>query len=232
MKVEALNCPNCGAGVESDRQMCQFCKTRLKTVACSQCLGLMFVGSRFCGRCGAIAAPVEVLLEEKGGDCPRCRFNLEKLVISDASFSICSKCDGVWLGIDPFENICADREQQSAVMSHFQTRTFMADLPTKVTYVPCPTCGELMNRSNFSRVSGVIVDICKKHGVWFDADELPAIIEFVRNGGLEIARRREKAELDDERSRLRAMQWDQTKRTRQTDDESGGIREFVQGLFD
>jgi len=29
MNVETLNCPNCGAGVESDRTQCEFCRTRL-----------------------------------------------------------------------------------------------------------------------------------------------------------------------------------------------------------
>ena len=53
MTVETLNCPNCGAGVASDSTLCEFCKTRLKTMACPTCFELMFVGSQFCGHCGA-----------------------------------------------------------------------------------------------------------------------------------------------------------------------------------
>jgi len=60
MSAESLNCPNCGAGVASDSSRCQFCKTRLKTMACPKCFGLMFIGAKFCDHCGAIAAPVEV----------------------------------------------------------------------------------------------------------------------------------------------------------------------------
>ena len=60
-----------------------------------------------------------------------------------------------------------------------------------------------MNRNNFAKASGVIVDICKQHGVWFDADELPKIVDFIQKGGMEIARQREKNEINDERSRLR-----------------------------
>ncbi len=59
-----------------------------------------------------------------------------------------------------------------------------------------------MNRQNFARLSGVIVDVCKGHGVWFNAGELQAIVEFVRAGGLERARAREKAELEDARRQL------------------------------
>jgi hypothetical protein len=64
MQTEALNCPNCGAAVASDRTQCEFCKSRLKTVGCPSCLGLMFLGSKFCGHCGAAAAEAE-LIEEK-----------------------------------------------------------------------------------------------------------------------------------------------------------------------
>jgi len=59
-----------------------------------------------------------------------------------------------------------------------------------------------MNRINFARCSGVIVDVCKGHGTWFDRDELSRIVEFIRSGGLEASRAREKSELEEERRRL------------------------------
>ncbi|MDQ3219472.1 MAG: hypothetical protein M3Q26_01810 [Acidobacteriota bacterium] len=46
MQPEALNCPNCGGAVTSDKTQCQFCKSRLKTVGCPSCLGVMFLGNR------------------------------------------------------------------------------------------------------------------------------------------------------------------------------------------
>ena len=75
-----------------------------------------------------------------------------------------------------------------------------------INYVPCPDCKQLMNRSNFARISGVIIDLCKHHGVWFDANELPKIISFIEEGGLKRSREKEKIELEDERSRLRDEQ--------------------------
>jgi Zn-finger nucleic acid-binding protein len=50
----------------------------------------------------------------------------------------------------------------------------------------------------------VIVDICKGHGTWFDRDELNRIVEFIRAGGLEASRTREKAQLEDARHQLEA----------------------------
>ena len=77
---------------------------------------------------------------------------------------------------------------------------------TKISYAPCPECSQLMNRVNFARCSGVIIDICKGHGTWFDREELTRIVEFIRAGGLEASRSREKAELEEERRRLRQEQ--------------------------
>ncbi len=238
MKVEALNCPNCGAGVESDRSQCQFCKTRLKTVACPKCFGLMFVGNKFCASCGAIAAPVEVALDDKVGSCPRCSNDLEQLQIGETNLLGCGKCDGLWIGGATFEDICADAEKRSAVLGFFDNREKRPQTFTKVNYVPCPQCGQLMNRSNFARASGVIVDICKQHGVWFDADELPTIVKFIQNGGMELARQREKNEIDEARVRLRADQFEETLRDRRFDnggvfdEQASGIRRFVRILFD
>jgi Zn-finger nucleic acid-binding protein len=59
-----------------------------------------------------------------------------------------------------------------------------------VQYLPCPECRSMMTRRNFGGASGVIVDICSAHGVWFDVGELPTVLSFVESGGLAAARRR------------------------------------------
>lgn len=56
-----------------------------------------------------------------------------------------------------------------------------------------------MNRVNFGKVSGVIVDMCKAHGTWFDPGELTRVIAFAGGGGLERTRAREKLEKSDAR---------------------------------
>jgi Zn-finger nucleic acid-binding protein len=63
-----------------------------------------------------------------------------------------------------------------------------------------------MNRVNFARCSGVIVDVCKGHGTWFDRDELSGIVQFIRGGGLDMARQKEKREIEFERQQLRTEQ--------------------------
>ena len=58
----------------------------------------------------------------------------------------------------------------------------------------------------------MVVDVCAQHGTWFDKDELRRIVEFIRAGGLETARAREMAQLEQERRELKAAQvtgsWD------------------------
>ena len=208
-------------------------------MACPLCFGLMFVGSKFCGHCGAIAAPIEVAVSDDLGDCPRCREGLEELLIGETTLRACVKCEGLWLGVATFENICSVRERQSAVLGFLDRRTTRSHGLTKINYVPCPDCGQLMNRNNFAKASGVIVDICKQHGVWFDADELPAIIEFVQKGGMEIARQRERNELDQEREKLRDDQRRQAVQDKRIgmssileDRDESGIRGFVRSIFD
>jgi Zn-finger nucleic acid-binding protein len=169
---------------------------------------MMFIGSKHCQRCGAVAAVPEVK-DAKDHKCPRCRREMVSVTIGPTAVLECEQCLGLWLEAASFEKICADREQQSAVLglaSHEPTSAVHET--SKVNYVPCPKCSQLMNRMNFARCSGVIVDVCKGHGTWFDRDELSHIVEFIRGGGLEASRLREKSEIQEERRRLLQQQAD------------------------
>ena len=183
----------------------------------------MFLGSKHCPRCGAEAAVPERKETEKS-KCPRCRSEMSFLTIGETAVRECEQCLGLWLDVGAFEKICADREQQSAVLGTASPApTHAVREINKVNYIPCPECSQLMNRINFARCSGVIVDVCKGHGTWFDRDELSRIIEFIHQGGLEASRAREKAEIKEERRRLMEQQATVDSRVskhfRRTDDE-------------
>src|SRR5215204_5087516 len=115
MQPEALNCPNCGAAVASDRTQCEFCKSRLKTIACPSCLHLMFLGSEFCGHCGSRAVQADVIETDDARNCPRCKKPLESLEIDQTHVRECTKCGGFWTTVATFETLCTDKERQSAV---------------------------------------------------------------------------------------------------------------------
>lgn len=59
------------------------------------------------------------------------------------------------------------------------------------TYVKCPVCAKLMNRTNYGAKSGVVIDRCKEHGVWLDAGELRQLCEWVKAGGQLLDRQRQ-----------------------------------------
>jgi Zn-finger nucleic acid-binding protein len=74
----------------------------------------------------------------------------------------------------------------------------------KVRYINCPECLQLMQRMNFAGCSGVIIDMCREHGSWFDAKELQRIIQFIRGGGLDRARQKQIQDLEQARRRALA----------------------------
>ncbi len=167
---------------------------------------MMWVGSTHCPRCGAAAAR-QADIESAGKKCPRCKAEMRVVAIGDSKVLECSSCLGLWLNTQSFEKICTDREQDAAVLGAASLANVDRTVPqTKVNYVPCPECSQLMNRANFARCSGVIIDLCMQHGIWFDRDELSRIVEFIRSGGLEMSRAKEKRGLEEERRKLQQEQ--------------------------
>jgi Zn-finger nucleic acid-binding protein len=49
----------------------------------------------------------------------------------------------------------------------------------------CPHCGQVMTPMVFGQRSGIVVDVCREHGTWFDRGELDAVLAFVRAGHFE-----------------------------------------------
>ena len=116
----------------------------------------------------------------------------------------CSQCDGMWADADTFQQICAEREKQAAVLGLPAPPVESAGWEKNIRYLPCPVCHKLMNRVNFAHCSHVVLDVCKAHGTWFDKDELRRTVEFIRAGGLEKARAQQITQMEEERRRLEA----------------------------
>lgn len=204
MEASTLNCPMCGASSASDATQCEHCGARLATVACPSCFGMIFLGSKFCQHCGGKIGRVEET-DSAQRQCPRCKVGMGAVLLGAEKVHECQHCEGLWVDVDTLTSICADREKQAAVLGGASPAPAPEVLEyglADVRYVPCPACGTLMNRVNFSGHSGVIVDVCKGHGTWFDRDELRRIVEFIRAGGLDAARDRDRAQWEAEK-RLR-----------------------------
>lgn len=122
----------------------------------------------------------------------------------------CTECDGTWIETAAFERLCATREQQAVVVQK-GTGAGGSGTPTlmpadRIRYRPCPQCQKLMNRQNFGRLSGTIVDTCSGHGTFLDRGELHKVVRFILDGGLDRARQAEVERLKEEQRRLRELE--------------------------
>ena len=198
----ALHCPNCGSPAAPGDGACKYCHATLATVSCPACFALMFEGAIYCPACGARRA--RTAGSDAQAPCPACRGTLRDVRVGEAALLECDRCRGLWIDAATFEHICANREAQAAVL-HLAPAA-AAPAAAAVHYRKCVACGKLMNRLNFGRLSGTIVDVCRGHGTFLDAGELHRIVRFIEGGGLDRARQRQLEDLKDEERRLRAAQ--------------------------
>jgi Zn-finger nucleic acid-binding protein len=170
-------------------------------MACPSCFGMMFLGAKFCPRC---AAPAVVWQPDPAeAKCPHCAGGMLHGDVGGLTVHECGACFGLWLDRASFDAVCRDRERQATVLAERPSTHAPGSWDAaQVRYRKCPVCTQLMNRMNYAGCSGVIVDVCSRHGVWFDRNELQRVVAFIQNGGHDRARRREKEELVRERSRL------------------------------
>lgn len=184
------SCPFCSNPIGALVRICPHCDVRLDHVRCTRCFCLQSPGTFACGRCGQ-AMELEPLLDATDAPCPRCRSPLEVAnAAADAQTHECPRCGGIFVSRDALADIMCRAEIGGAVPD-LPART-SSKMIADVRYLPCPLCHSTMNRANFGRVSGVIVDVCGKHGTWFDAGELTRTVAFAASGGLERTRAREK----------------------------------------
>lgn len=163
--------------------------------------------ARHCPHCGA---SVLARAQSEGSKlkCPACEAQLVVTDLGDLKLHQCHVCGGLWLFKEVFDQVAASHENRGQILGVLpgeSPKVQQAGPFETVRYRPCPHCGKFMNRVNYARISKVIVDVCKDHGLWFDKDELRQVIEFIDSGGLVKAQERERTLLEEERERM-AMQ--------------------------
>jgi Zn-finger nucleic acid-binding protein len=202
MDAKTLQCTSCGASVGEGDVRCPYCGSQLATLACPRCFGMVGIHASHCPRCGAAIQRAEATATALA--CPGCKAPLQATSVGGVGLDQCHACGGVWVGQHNFEQIAADRAERGEVLGSLpgEGPKVPAQLGA-VHYRPCPRCGKLMNRINYAHISGVVLDVCKDHGLWFDKDKLREVLEFIEAGGLEKSRVRQSLE-DDERRRLAA----------------------------
>ena len=211
-----VRCSSCGAPRSAGSSSCKHCASdytlheRDLDTICSACMTRVSNKARYCHHCATPVLPQGKVGRPTDYRCPACRVRHEmnSRTLGDLSIALleCPRCAGIWLGQDAFQFV-ADRSREktlpedlvrgSSAMLRPQTANEAAG---GVRYRPCPVCRKYMNRRNYGKRSGVVIDSCKEHGIWFDANELGGILRWIRKGGEERSAQKDSAE---ERARRR-----------------------------
>ena len=190
--VATFHCRQCGAVAKPGDKECSYCGGGLierdfqRTTLCPICFTRLDDDSHHCNKCGVEIHPQALTAIPEGVDCPRCKGVLGIRCVAEGEVIECTACGGIWL--DP---TCFDRIYKAA--QDKETATFRTpgaeppgSIPNTMAYIPCVRCGELMHRRQFrhrERSSGVVLDVCKDHGVWLDHSEIERIVTFQHQSG-------------------------------------------------
>ncbi len=157
-----------------------------ETKKCEHCGRDINVKYSICPFCGASLSEKTEAIPPM---CPRCKRPLEIHLANGEEYNICPACGGLWLDMGEFRLATSEYDvyRKEDVKDEYSKEPFKDSFE----YLPCVRCGKLMNRRNFARISGVIIDECGMHGVWLDAGELERIRHFIADGGLEREQDRE-----------------------------------------
>jgi SAM-dependent methyltransferase/Zn-finger nucleic acid-binding protein len=192
-RARVLTCASCGGAVDETARRCGYCRAPVATLRCAHCFHMNVASAAHCSGCGDPLG-LEPIAKLGDLDCPECRRPMAVFKGGPGKLWDCDDCGGQFLEHALVQDLIRRREVIGrAVPVHVPRHNPLAQ---PVRYQACPACAQLMNRRNFGGTSGVIVDECRPHGMWFDSGELPRVLAFVESGGLAQARRREIASLE------------------------------------
>ncbi len=174
-------CTSCSAPLAANTNRCQYCHTRSDVDLHAK-------------------HPYKIEKQATHRICPNCDKPLQtvRLELAEPIFiERCHRCFGLF-----FDKGEIELTLQGAVshvsginLAHIDNiNTDRYHKPQKIRYVKCPECRRHMNRVNFGKRSGVVVDQCIIHGIWLDNGELTHLLEWKKAGG-ELLQQQHKAEL-------------------------------------
>lgn len=195
--IRGLECRRCGGAVGEGDTTCSFCSAALskedrrETLICPVCAVRLADDSHHCKKCGVELRATALPPLPKDGKCPRCQGELRVHLMEDAEVIECSPdtgCGGLWCSRETFErmqrksmHLAGPSRAEPNVVEPVEATGGSGD--TNRQYLPCLVCNDLMQRRQFriaGRGTGIVLDVCGHHGVWFDERELEATLAHVR----------------------------------------------------
>jgi Zn-finger nucleic acid-binding protein len=192
-EAKSVFCPRCGGSIKVGTRACPYCSSTVATCRCASCLAWNLAGAAHCQRCGRPLLAAEAGAGQASGcGCPRCGAKLQAREYADLSVDECDQCGGLFLSTAMVDQVVAAHDTSTGLRLALPMRAIRRE--PNVRYIRCPVCQKMMNRQAFARLSGIVIDVCKAHGIWFDGGELSEALRFVEQGGLQRTREREAAE--------------------------------------
>lgn len=195
-----VRCGACGAAVGEGAKECEYCGAGItrtggaKSLICPKCYAGNDERSRFCTGCGLEFRPVPIPAATSVVTCVAGCGPMTTQTVGGVTVHECAQCHGVWIPGNDLDTLVARARDGGGTPNSAATSASRPDFAASFAYRKCPRCSAVMTRSNFRRVSGVVVDRCGAHGTWLDADELERLAAFVAAGGLAKAARYEEEE--------------------------------------
>lgn len=206
-----VTCAACGGPRTGGEEACGFCGSTFTLreldldAICPRCMARVSRRGRFCHHC---ALPLTAPRHDGTSSehlCPACELGeaerdgggetrpplVSRRVAAGDPLHVfeCRRCAGMWLDREVFNALVERAKRGRAgvlpppVPPPGEAAGRRGDAGTGWSYRPCAVCGKLMNRTNYARRSGVILDVCGDHGLWFDHDELRRVLGYVGGGG-------------------------------------------------
>lgn len=164
------NCTTCAAPLRPNLLVCEYCSVRNDLDLHSE-------------------TAFDVVGKESKRKCPNCaiRLHIVDLKIEGATcIERCDKCFGMFFDRGEIEEVLAhgvsnDNEINLKLLDNVNQDRYQPEKGVK--YRVCPVCDKFMDRRGFGYRSGVIIDYCKRHGIWLENGELVHLLEWKKAGG-------------------------------------------------
>ena len=173
--MSVQRCPACHAPLRYNAVTCEYCGTHINVDL-------------------SLIHKFEEVEPEETRFCPSCRIPMKTLnVAHEGKFLIeqCPRCYGIFFDEGELDRMLEGMEIDAARVNmdviNAQCDAAVPPAEDRALYVFCPICRKLMNRRRYGLRSGIVMDVCRHHGVWLDAGELSRIVDWKKAGGDRIS---------------------------------------------
>lgn len=196
--VDVRWCRRCGGVLGSQEHACSYCGAGVEEAEhesrlCPSCLARSSSEARHCAGCGSSLVPQALEPLAASLRCPRCRGGLRLRDLGSLRAVECRDCQGLWLAAEDFLTLARIALRRTVLEAETilaggdaPSRPLGANEPPGRAYLACLRCGELMLRRQLCAEGHplrLVVDVCARHGLWLDRDELELALRLQEAAG-------------------------------------------------